>query len=437
MKCKNCDRKLPRGSTICISCGKKQPKSSNDCPDCEENPEIKKPKVGGILLAVVSGVVAAGIVIMAVLWLLGVFAPRDNNIYYKDNYTVSNLFMGKRMQNVVATVGDEQLTNAQLQVFYWMHIYNYAQYYEADFTKPLHKQVMDEETGMTWQQYFLECALTSWKQYQTVTSMAEKADFELPEEYKKNIVALETEAKVSAQENGFKSVDDMLAVDFGKGVTMDEYKRFFYLYYMSNLYFEEMKSKLEVTEEEMDAYFQENKDNLRTYWGVGITKDIGKLTDVRHILITPTGGTVVDGKTVYTEKEWADCLVKAQKIYDEWLAGKATEETFAEAAYRYTDDGNGDDGGLYLDISKGIMVKEYEDWCFDESRKYGDHGMVKTQYGYHIMFYVGGEDGYERYCGQGALEIKSMEYLENLMETTQMDVDYTKMVLANIDLTSK
>ena len=197
MKCMYCGRKLQRGSTICISCGKKQPKISNPCLDCEEKTESKKPKVGGILLAVASGVVAAGIVIMAVLWLVGAFAPRDNNIYYKDNYTVSNLFMGKRMQNVVATVGDEQLTNVQLQVFYWMHIYNYAQYYEADFTKPLHKQVMDEETGMTWQQYFLECALTSWKQYQIFTSMAEKADFELPEEYKKNLVALETEAKVS------------------------------------------------------------------------------------------------------------------------------------------------------------------------------------------------------------------------------------------------
>jgi len=434
MKCNYCGRKLPRGSTICISCGKKQPKSSNDCTDCEEKPEIKKPKVGGILLAVASGVVALGILVMAVLWLVGVFAPRDNNVYYKNNYTVSNLFLGKKMDDVVATVGNEHLTNAQLQVFYWIHIYNYAQYYDADYTKPLHKQVMDEETGMTWQQYFIECALTSWKQYQTITLMAEKAGFELPADSKQDLVELEAEAKAKAKENGYKSVDDMLAEDFGKGVTMEEYIRFFYLYYTAELYYRELEKTMKPTEEEMDTYFQENKGNLRTYWGVEITKDIGKLTDVRHILITPTGGTVVDGKTVYTDKAWADCLAEAKKIYDEWLAGEATEQTFAEAAYRYTDDGNGDDGGLYLDISKGIMVKEYEDWCFDESRKYGDHSLIKTSFGYHIMFYVGSEDGYERYCGQGALKIKSVEYLKNLMDTTQMDVDYTKMILANVDL---
>ena len=85
MKCKYCGRKLPRGSMICISCGKKQPKISSPCPEGEEKTEIKKPKVGGVLLAAASGVVAAGIVIMAVLWLVGVFAPRENNVYYKNN----------------------------------------------------------------------------------------------------------------------------------------------------------------------------------------------------------------------------------------------------------------------------------------------------------------------------------------------------------------
>ena len=437
MKCKYCGRKLPRGSLVCVTCGKKQPKISDPNPEVEAKPEKKKLKAGGILLAVVSGLLAVGIVVMAVLWLLGVLAPRDNNVYYKNNYTVADLFMGKRMQNVVATVGDEQLTNAQLQVFFWMHIYNYAQYYEADFTQPLHKQVMDKETGMTWQQYFIESALTSWKQYQIITTLAEAAGFELPEDYQKNIDALETEARANAQENGYKSADDMLALDFGKGVTMEEYRRFFYLYYMSNLYYKEVTDKLEVTEEEMDAYYEENKKDMYSYWDVEITKDMGKMADVRHILIMPTGGTVVDGKKVYTEEAWAACRDKAQKVYDAWLAGEATEKTFAEAAYRNTEDSNGADGGLYIDITKGIMVTEFEDWCMDESRKYGDHGMIKTNYGYHIMFFCSSEDGYTRYCTMGVLEQKGTEYIEEVMTTTQMDVDYTGIVLANIDLNSK
>ena len=35
------------------------------------------------------------------------------------------------------------------------------------------------------------------------------------------------------------------------------------------------------------------------------------------------------------------------------------------------------------------MVDTFNDWCFDESRKPGDHGIVETTYGYHIMYFVG------------------------------------------------
>ena len=35
------------------------------------------------------------------------------------------------------------------------------------------------------------------------------------------------------------------------------------------------------------------------------------------------------------------------------------------------------------------MVQTFNDWCFDEARKTGDSGIVKTQFGYHIMYFVG------------------------------------------------
>ena len=35
------------------------------------------------------------------------------------------------------------------------------------------------------------------------------------------------------------------------------------------------------------------------------------------------------------------------------------------------------------------MVAEFEDWMFDEARKEGDVDIVKTQHGYHLMYYMG------------------------------------------------
>ena len=102
-----------------------------------------------------------------------------------------------------------------------------------------------------------------------------------------------------------------------------------------------------------------------------------------------------------------------------------------------SDDSNSTEGGLYVDISKDVMVDEFEEWCLDENRKYGDHALIKTVYGYHLMFYVDGEDGWDRYCREGALAQKGTEFLEEVITTTEINVDYTKLVLTNIDLNSK
>lgn len=423
MKCRHCGAKIPTDSEICFRCGKV--------------PAKKKVKVGAVALAVASGLVALGVIVTALLWAVGVLRPGDNNVYCRSNYTVWDLFLGDRMDDVVASVGDAHLTNAQLNVFYWMHIYNYAQYYKADFSKPLNQQVMDEETGMTWQQYFIECAVSSWKQYQLVAQLAEKAGFKLPKEYESNITSLVAQAKSKARENGFKSVDEMLEADFGKGVTLGDYREFFYLYYISNAYYEEYTAKLEATEAEMNAYYEEHKDELKTYWNVAVTKDIGRVADVRHILYIPSGGKVENGVQVFSDEAWANCLKDIQAIYDEWLAGHADEESFAQLAYETSDDSNSQDGGLYVDISKDVMVDEFEEWCLDENRKYGDHTLVKTAYGYHIIFFVSGEDGWERYCREGALVEKGKDFVEKLMTENDAHMDYTKLVLANIDLNSK
>ena len=34
------------------------------------------------------------------------------------------------------------------------------------------------------------------------------------------------------------------------------------------------------------------------------------------------------------------------------------------------------------------MVDPFDEWCFDDARKAGDTGIVKTDYGYHVMYYV-------------------------------------------------
>lgn len=101
---------------------------------------------------------------------------------------------------------------------------------------------------------------------------------------------------------------------------------------------------------------------------------------VRHILIKASD-----------DAGFADAKKKAEDILAEWKAGEATEASFGELAAQYSEDGNAADGGLYTDIYQGQMVANFDAWCFDESRKPGDTGIVLTDYGYHVMYFVENE----------------------------------------------
>ena len=103
---------------------------------------------------------------------------------------------------------------------------------------------------------------------------------------------------------------------------------------------------------------------------------------VRHILIEAT--ETDDEAVADTEAE-----IRAQEILDEYLAGDQTEDAFAALAVEHSADSTAADGGLIENICPGDMVEPFEDWCFDESRKPGDTGIVESEYGYHVMYYVG------------------------------------------------
>ncbi len=108
--------------------------------------------------------------------------------------------------------------------------------------------------------------------------------------------------------------------------------------------------------------------------------------DVRHCLIE---FEAEDSENV-TDAEKQATYTKAKALFDEWAAGEKTEETFAKFATENTaDTGSAENGGLYEGIRiSDNYVEAFEDWSFDPARKAGDTGIVETEYGYHIMYFV-------------------------------------------------
>lgn len=133
--------------------------------------------------------------------------------------------------------------------------------------------------------------------------------------------------------------------------------------------------------------------------------DNTKVYSVRHILVMPQSEDAEEESedthseeqtaTEYSDEEWAAAENKAQKILDEYNAGEKTEFAFAQLAENNSDDtestskgSSGIYGGLCAGVKEGNMVPEFEEWSVDPIRQYGDVGIVKSKFGYHIMYFI-------------------------------------------------
>lgn len=359
----------------------------------------------------------------------------------RESYTADDETVKAAMDTVVATAGDAKLTNGMLQIYYWLDYYtflnnygNYISYMGLDPTAPLDEQGCPSYEDATWQHNFLSSALNAWQNYQALALMADVENIPIEKVFQEDLDKLEETLKASAEKGKHESVDAMLQAEAGPGCNFQVYKQYMEIYYKGYSYFNAKASEINITDDMVGAYFDEHAAELKEQ---GIEKDGSLVHDVRHILIPVEGGTKdKDGNTTYSDAEWAACQAKAQKILDEWLAGDATEDTFAEFANKHsTDPGSNTKGGMYSDLTKETnFVEEFKNWYLDSSRKAGDYGLVKSSYGYHIMYYSGYAQKWFRESKYYMMDEMSAKIVTDAVEKYPMTVNYDAIVLGFVDV---
>ncbi len=148
-----------------------------------------------------------------------------------------------------------------------------------------------------------------------------------------------------------------------------------------------------------------------------------KTYSVRHILIQPEedpAETDENGQQKYSKEQIEAVKPKAEEILNEFNNGDKTEYSFALLAEKYSTDtgstsasANGAFGGLYEGVVLGQMVPSFEEWSVDSQRQYGDTGIVESDYGYHIMFFINNCPSYEAQIISELRDEKISEIVEN------------------------
>ena len=434
MKCKNCGTEIMPGDAV--------------CPECGSAEFVKEKKSGKSVVTLVMSIVAAiaALGCLAVLLLIALgfdfksILPRENDILKKDVYAVSAEEAAEEADEVVATIGDKELTNQQLQIYYRMQAMDLLNYYGdyisdvgLDLTKPFSEQTCKFDETLTWEQYLIKVSIETWQNYQTIALLGEEAKFILDEEYEEALESLPAELLDQAKESGFETVDELLKDAVGPTCDQNAYVEYVRLAYFSTTYYETLNEKNIPTAEELDAYYEKEK---ATFEEQGITKDMGNISNVRHILLMPKNGVANEetGMMEYSEKEWEACFKEAEKILNEWKNGAATEESFAELANTYSEDGGSNTTGcLYEGVAPGSnFVENFLNWSIDMNRQVGDTEIVKTEYGYHIMYYVSGESYWEHVVQTQLIADRITTMTTEAEEKWPMEVTYKKIAVTEL-----
>ena len=155
---------------------------------------------------------------------------------------------------------------------------------------------------------------------------------------------------------------------------------------------------------------------------------LGESYTVIHV--TRTRGTVegissVDVRHILFSTDTYKNDAEAQKISEQWKKDGAKEDDFAKLAEKYTEDtGSKFNGGLYEGVTEGQMIKEFNDWIFAKDRKAGDHGIVKTTYGWHVMYYVDGAEAWQATIKAELQSEASKKAVEAASDKYKATVDY-------------
>ena len=393
--------------------------------------------------------------------------PPDGNpddVTCQGSYTGSTMEVAQGMQTVVATIGDAEMNNSLLQIYYWMAVNTYREAgHETapDFTKSLDTQLCPlDDTAITWQQYFLEQALNSWRSHYAMVQRSKTAvlpleeaydrdesehekyqisniynlsklygyntDYEIAEAHQAYLDNLPALLEELAEANNCPTPAALTSRFAGVGTNDTYLLEYAQLLNEGYMFMTTLSYYIEPTEEEVEAYFSKNED---AYAQQGIIRD-EVYVNLRQILLVPEDAAIAgDGTVTASDESWEECRKDAEKLLKKWNQDK-TEANFAELAFANSaDTGSSVNGGLYSNISKGQLMQDLDLWCFDASRKTGDTVIIKSSLGYHILYLAQSSSVWYEQAEKDLIAQLLEDEITAAVAGYPITVDYSKIVL--------
>ena len=231
-----------------------------------------------------------------------------------------------------------------------------------DTTLPLDQQILDETTGKTWADDFVNTAVENAKAVYALNEAAAKAGFTLTEEDRSSIDTSIASMELYATVNyGYPDMETYLKAMYGTGANEETYRKYREMNYLADAYQTHYAESLEfedadLREAEADNYHAYSSYSFNYYY----------LNAINLI----EGGNTTD----YTDEQYADAVALAEEYAKAVTEGISTVEEFDAAIAALPMNAESENVASFAsrDVAYGSVNTVMADWITDDARQTGD-----------------------------------------------------------------
>ena len=329
----------------------------------------------------------------------------------------------------VAKLGGQTLTAGQLQVYYWLEVCGYAGEIAPDLSVPLAEQPCPlTQEGLSWQHYFLRRAIASWQTQQALVLVSGE-----PMPVTEALFQPNAEDHAANFPTGIPA-EKVLYADRDSFTPNSVHQE--YLDSLPQLLLELAHAQGEASignlagSREEDVLAVAERLNLAYMFFTETTWEEAKAASqdadtvsLRSCLLIPATG----------EEEY--CRERGEKLLSgwsgNWLTRRNSDSNFARLTNEYSQDpATKANGGLLTGVRQGQLIEPLDAWCFDPARQPGDTAILRSELGWHLVYFRGRQTTAAAESAEAALADRIASLLERAAAYGEARVDYSAVTLA-------
>jgi parvulin-like peptidyl-prolyl isomerase len=242
-------------------------------------------------------------------------------------------------------------------------------------------QVYDSTTGQTWYDYLMGQTLDTMTLYAAATDKAHEEGYTISAETQQQLESDLAELDTAWEGTTYSSRDAYIRGTFGPYMTYDRLVELYTDTYYVQDYLDSITTGFTYTEDDYQAYYEENADSLDSF-------TMTQFVCLAQVSTTDEEGNAIemteDEKAAALEEEKAEAKALAEEIMAKLEAGEDAQslaDTYSEQLYSYD----------ISDVRTGSNVNtSYSEWAFDPARQPGDLTLAEydsesSSYYYYVV----------------------------------------------------